>query len=80
MVAKAGSKALRAFWDDESGQAATEYMMVISVMVIALIGATSAFYDPTGPFLRAFRQFSRNVGSIVADSSSPILPGFSPGR
>lgn len=70
----------QAFVADESGQAATEYIMVISVMTLALIGATHAFYDPRGPFLRAFRQFGRNVGSIVADSNSPILPGFSPGR
>ena len=72
--------AMVTFWQDESGQAATEYMMVISVMSLALIGATRAFYDPAGPFLRAFREFGRNVGSIVADSNSPILPGFSPGR
>lgn len=69
------SNTVRSFVEDESGQAATEYMMVVSVMVVAVISATRAFYDPMGPFLTAWREFSRNVGTIVADDSSPILPG-----
>lgn len=70
--------ALMQFVRDEDGQAATEYVLVISVMVIALLGATSAFYDPKGPFVDGLQEFSRNVGVIVADDSSPLLPASGP--
>jgi len=64
----------RVLWN-ESGQAATEYLLVISVMVIAMIAATSPFVDPRGPFQSTMKTLSRQIGTIIADDNSPLLPG-----
>ncbi len=58
----------------ESGQAATEYVLVISVMVVAAVAATSPFVDPRGPFQRTMRQLSRAIGTAIASDRSPLLP------
>ncbi len=59
----------------QRGQAATEYMMVIAVFVVAVIFATSPFVDPAGPFQRTMKQLSKEIGSIIASPTSPLLPG-----
>ena len=51
----------------ERGQTSTEYLLTLSVMVIGMIAATSAFYDPLGPFHRSMRQLSRNVVTVIAE-------------
>ena len=58
----------------EDGQAATEYVLVISVMVVAAVAASSPFVDPRGPFQTAMKQLSRNIGTVIASDSSPLLP------
>ena len=50
----------------ESGQTSTEYVLVISVLAIAMVSAASAFYDNRGPFHRAMKKMSRNIETSVA--------------
>lgn len=50
----------------EEGQTSTEYVLVISVLSIALVSAASAFYDDRGPFHRAMKKMSRNIQTSVA--------------
>ena len=54
----------------ESGQTATEYMLAISVLVLALMVATSAFYDPRGPFHEGMRALSNNISNAIAEAPS----------
>ncbi len=65
---------LRELVMSESGQAATEYVLVISVMVVAAVAATSPFVDPRGPFQRTMKHLSRAIGTAIASDSSPLLP------
>jgi len=60
---------------DERGQAATEYVVVISVIVIAMIFATRPFVDPTGPFQSTMKRLEMQIGTIIASDNSPLLPG-----
>lgn len=58
---------------EEGGQAATEYVLVISVLVIAIMAAMSPFVDPSGPFQQGMKDMSENIGSAVASPNSPLL-------
>lgn len=58
------------------GQAATEYMMVISVMVVAMIFATRPFVDPAGPFQTTMKKLEKQISTIIASDKSPLLPGM----
>ncbi len=68
-------KWIRTLVRSERGQAATEYVLVISVMVVAAVGATRPFVGEHGPFQTAMKQLSRNIGSAIAGADSPLLPG-----
>ena len=52
-------------WKSESGQAATENLAVISVLVIAIVGATYTFV-PT---------FADGVGSLASDAKEILTTG-----
>lgn len=51
----------------EGGQTVTEYVLALSVVVIAMVAATAAFSDNNGVFHRTMRQLSRNVETLVAE-------------
>lgn len=57
-------KSLKSFLADETGQTATEYMLIISVVVIAVVAAAYTFV-PT---------FKQGVNSLAIDVST-ILDG-----
>ncbi len=67
-------KWIRKLVRSERGQAATEYALVISVMVVAAVGASRPFVSDHGPFQTAMKQLSRNIGSAIASANSPLLP------
>ncbi|WP_031388453.1 hypothetical protein [Desulfonatronum thiodismutans] len=49
---------LRRLWAEESGQGATEYMLIIGVIVIAIIAAAYVFVEP-------FQEGVENLGNRI---------------
>ena len=49
---------LKALYKDEAGQGTTEYMIIISVVVAAVLAAAYAFMDP---FQKGVEQLGANV-------------------
>ncbi len=47
---------------DEEGQTATEYMLIISVIVIAVVAAAYVFIDP---FQKGVKKLARDVQTIL---------------
>lgn len=64
----------RLLFRSERGQSATEYMMVISVLVVAMVAASRPFVAKNGPFQQGMERLSRNIGGSVASSTSDLLP------
>lgn len=60
-------KVVQRFLCEERGQTITEYVLALSVVVIAMVAATVAFADNNGMFHRTMRQLSRNVETLVAE-------------
>ncbi len=46
---------VRKFWTDESGQALTEYLLIIALVSIGLILVLIAFHDELGRIFNAIR-------------------------
>ena len=63
--------ALRRFWSDEQGQTATEYMLALSVIVIAIVAAS-------WPFVPAIRDglaiFGKTFGDFFGVDGGPCQP------
>ena len=53
---------VRRFLKDERGQTATEYMLVISVVVVAVVAASYVFIDP---FRQGVQQLANDVSTIL---------------
>lgn len=51
----------------ERGQTATEYVLTISVLVIAMVAASSAFTQKRGPFHQGMQALSKGVTTMVAE-------------
>lgn len=49
---------LKRLWTEESGQGATEYMLIIGVIVIAIIAAAYVFVEP-------FQDGVENLGNRI---------------
>ena len=49
----------------QSGQTATEFMMVISVVVIAAVGATQFLLSSNGPWAEGFRNFNGRLNQQI---------------
>ena len=54
---------IRRFIRDEAGQTATEYMLIISVIVIAVVAAAYVFIDP---FRSGVYQLAQEVSTILS--------------
>lgn len=57
--------ASRAASRGERGQTATEYMMVISVIVIAAVGATNYLLAADGPWAEGFKNFNGRLNTQI---------------
>lgn len=53
-------RALQTFWKDESGQTATEYMLLLSIVVLAVVSSGVAFRD-------AVKEAWETMGDRVKD-------------
>lgn len=53
---------MKNFFRDESGQTATEYMLIISVVVIAVVAAAFVFVEP---FQKGVEQLGTKVKTIL---------------
>ena len=49
----------------ERGQTATEYMMVISVIVIAAVGASNYLLSSDGPWAEGFKNFNGRMNTQI---------------
>ena len=49
----------------EKGQTTTEYMMVISVIVIAAVGATQYLLSSDGPWAQGFNTLNGNMNQQI---------------
>lgn len=49
----------------ERGQTATEYMLVLSVLVIATVGATSFLMSDDGPWAEGFQNFNSRLNTQI---------------
>jgi len=56
---------LRKLWEDESGQGATEYMLVIAVIVLAILGAAYLFVEP---FEQGVKKLGENIKALLSGS------------
>ena len=53
---------IKNFIRDEAGQTATEYMLIISVIVIAVVAAAYVFIDP---FRQGVQKLAEDVSTIL---------------
>jgi Flp pilus assembly pilin Flp len=53
---------IRNFLRDESGQTATEYMLIVSVIVVAVVAAAYLFIDP---FRAGVQELAADVSTIL---------------
>jgi Flp pilus assembly pilin Flp len=53
---------IRNFLRDESGQTATEYMLIVSVIVVAVVAAAYLFIDP---FRAGVEELAADVSTIL---------------
>ena len=53
------------------GQTSTEYILVIAVLGVAMVGAAAAFSNSNGPFQRAMAKASRNMETSIAQPPAP---------
>ena len=56
-------RALTAFYEDESGQTATEYLLLLSIVALAVVSAGTAFRD-------AVKEAWESLGERVKDMAS----------
>ena len=52
------------FLADESGQTATEYMLIVSVIVVAVVAAAYLF---VAPFRAGVEQLAKDVSTMLDD-------------
>lgn len=55
---------MKSFVKDEEGQTATEYMLIISVIVVAVIAAAYLFLDP---FRQGVEDLANDVRTILSN-------------
>lgn len=53
---------MKRFVNEEEGQTATEYMLIISVIVVAVVAAAYLFLDP---FKKGVNQLANDVKTIL---------------
>ena len=56
-------KTLFELWNDESGQGATEYMLVLAVIVLAILGAAYLFVEP---FEQGVKKLGENIKNLLS--------------
>ena len=60
---------LRRFFYEEDGQTATEYMLIIAVIVVGIVLAAKIFLDK---FSEGMKDMGSSIGEVFKDSSSKI--------
>lgn len=63
---RAAMASRRSLGRGERGQTATEYMMVVSVIVIAAVGATQFLLSDDGPWAAGFSNFNGRLNTQVS--------------